>query len=156
MFAYFARRNVLLGVLFIVSVLGAYYHIKANNLYQTVFPKQSTFYTPGQHGNCKWVVHITDEITTQSGDNSSVQIGIPEVLKDGYIAGLMQNGPGQSLLFAFKLPTQSEDSPPFIMTASYKKEDLPLSQVRFRVFSSSLMTMVLYSSYEKCIEATMK
>ena len=156
MFAYFARRNVLLGVLFIVSVLGVYYHIKANNLYQTVFPKQSTFYTPGQHGNCKWVVHITDEITTQSGDNSSVQIGIPEVLKDGYIAGLMQNGPGHSLLFAFKLPTQSDDSPPFIMTASYKKEDLPLSQIRFRVFSSSLMTMVLYSSYEKCIEATMK
>ena len=156
MFAYFARRNVLLSVLFIVSVLGVYYHIKANNLYQTVFPKQSTFYTPGQHGNCKWVVHITDEITTQSGDNSSVQIGIPEVLKDGYIAGLMQNGPGHSLLFAFKLPTQSDDSPPFIMTASYKKEDLPLSQIRFRVFSSSLMTMVLYSSYEKCIEATMK
>ena len=134
MFAYLARRSVLLGVLFIVSVLGAYYYIKANNLHQTVFPKQSTFYTPGQHGNCKWVVHISDEITTQSGDNSSVQIGIPEVLKDGYIAGLMQNGPGQSLLFAFKLPTQSEDSPPFIMTASYKEENLPLEQIRFRVF----------------------
>jgi len=156
MFAHLARRNVLLGVLFIVSVLGAYYHTKANNLYQIVFSKQSTFYTPGQHSNCKWVVHISDEITTQSGDNSSVQIGIPEVLKDGYIAGLMQNGPGQSLLFAFKLPTQSEESPPFIMTASYKEENLPLEQIRFRVFSSSLMTMVLYSSYEKCVEATMK
>jgi len=42
------------------------------------------------------------------------------------------------------------------MTASYKKEDLPLKQMRFRVFNSSVMSMVLYSSHEKCVEATMK
>ena len=156
MFTRFSRKVTLLGVLALVSAVAAHYHIKANSLYHTVFPKQSTFYTPGQHGNCKWVLHISDRITTESGDNSAAQIGIPEVIQDGYIAGILQNGPGNSLLFAFKLPTQSDDSPPIVMTATYAKEDLPLSKVRFRVFNSSLMSMVLYSSHEACVEATMK
>jgi len=60
------------------------------------------------------------------------------------------------LLFAFKLPTQSDESPPIIMTASYSLDELPLKKVRFRVFGSTLMTMVLYSSYEGCVEATME
>ena len=139
-----------------VSALALHYSIKANNLHPIVFPKESTYYTPGQHGNCKWVVHISSRITTEAGDNSSAQIGIPDVIKDGYIAGILQNGPGNSLLFAFKLPTQSDESPPIVMTASYKKEELPLTKIRFRVFNSTAMTMVLYNSYESCIEATME
>ena len=59
-------------------------------------------------------------------------------------------------MFAFKLPTQSDESPPIIMTATYKKEDLPLKRIRFRVFGGSAMTMVLYNSYESCVEATME
>jgi len=42
------------------------------------------------------------------------------------------------------------------MTASYKKEELPLTKVRFRVFNSTAMSMVLYNSYESCVEATME
>ncbi len=141
-------------LLVIIGSSGLYW--KANTLYPTIFNKQTTFYTPGQHDNCKWVVHISDKVTSEPGDTSSVQIGIPEVIKDGYIAGILQNGPGNSLLFAFKLPTQSEDSPPIIMTSSYNREDLPLKKVRFRVFNSTAMTMVLYSSYDTCIGATMK
>ena len=76
--------------------------------------------------------------------------------KDGYISGIVQNGPGNSLLLAFKLPTQSDKTPPIVMTASYEKEDLPLKQMRFRVFNSSVMSMVLYSSYQECVEATMQ
>jgi len=156
MFGFLKKRVTLLSILALVSAVGLHYQIKANNLYQTVFPKESTYYTPGQHGNCKWVVHISSQITTESGDNSAAQIGIPEVIKDGYIAGILQNGPGNSLLFAFKLPTQSEDSPPIIMTASYKKEELPLAKVRFRVFNSTAMSMVLYNSFDACVEATME
>ncbi len=156
MFGFLKKRVTLLSILALVSAVSLHYSIKANNLYPTVFAKESTYYTPGQNGNCKWVVHMSSKITTESGDNSAAQIGIPEVIKDGYIAGILQNGPGNSLLFAFKLPTQSEDSPPIIMTASYKKEDLPLKKIRFRVFNSTAMTMVLYNSYEACIEATMQ
>ena len=156
MFGFLKKRVTLLGILALVSAAALHYSIKANNLHPTVFPKESTFYTPGQHGNCKWVVHISNRITTEAGDNSAAQIGIPEVIKDGYIAGILQNGPGNSLLFAFKLPTQSEESPPIIMTASYKKEELPLKKVRFRVFNSTAMTMVLYNSFESCVEATME
>ena len=156
MFGFLKKRVTLLGILALVSAAALHYSIKANNLHPTVFPEESTYYTPGQHGNCKWVVHISSRITTEAGDNSAAQIGIPEVIKDGYIAGILQNGPGNSLLFAFKLPTQSEDSPPIIMTAAYKKEDLPLSKVRFRVFNSTAMTMVLYNSFEACVEATME
>lgn len=149
-------RTGLLFTLLLAIIGSSYLYWEANTLYPVVFNKQTTFYTPGQHDNCKWVVHISNKITSEPGDTSSVQIGIPEVIKDGYIAGILQNGPGNSLLFAFKLPTQSEESPPIIMTASYKKEDLPLKKIRFRVFSSTAMTMVLYSSYESCIEAGMK
>ena len=156
MFGFLNKRVTLLTILALVSAIGLHYQIKANNLYQTVFPKESTYYTPGQHDNCKWVIHISNRITTETGDNSAAQIGIPDVIKDGYIAGILQNGPGNSLLFAFKLPTQSDESPPIVMTASYKIKELPLTKVRFRVFNSTAMTMVLYNSYESCVEATME
>ena len=156
MFVKIYKKFTLLGLLALSIAVSLHYYYKANSFYPTIFNAESTFYTPGQNGNCKWVIHISNRITTEPGDNSSVQIGIPEVMQDGYIAGILQNGPGDALLFAFKLPTQSEESPPVVMTASYKKDDLPLSQIRFRVFSSSILSMVLYSSYAACVEASME
>ena len=156
MFGYITRKVTLLGILALVSAVSIHYYIKPNNIHKTVIHKKSTFYTPGRNGNCKWIVHISGQITTHPGDTSAVQIGIPEIIKDGYIAGILQNGPANSLVFAFKLPTQSNESPPIIMTASYTEDQLPLKKVRFRVFGSTAMTMVLYSSYEACIEAIME
>ena len=152
----FEKRNALLVVLTLSCGTALYSHYKANSVHETVIHKKSTFYTPGQHGNCKWVVHISDRITTATGDNSPVQIGIPEIIKGGYIAGTLQNGPGQSLLLAFKLPTKNEKIPPLIFTASYTLKELPLKTIAFRVFNSTILRMVLYSSEEKCVEATMK
>jgi hypothetical protein len=149
-------RVILLGILALSCIVSLYFHIRANSHYQTIIEKQSTYYTPGKKDNCKWVIHVSDKITTQPGSNSSIQIGIPDVIKDGYIAGLLQNAPGNSLLFAFKLPVQSEKSPPIVMTHVYDKNDLPLTKARFRVFGSTVLTMILYSSYEDCIEATME
>ena len=94
------RRVILLSVLAIASAISGYYYVKANNIHKTIIPAGSVFYTPGQRDNCKWVVHISNQITTEPGDNSSTQIGIPEIITDGYIAGILQNGPGNSLLFA--------------------------------------------------------
>tara|TARA_R100000005_G_scaffold74418_1_gene41592 strand:- start:899 stop:1375 length:477 start_codon:yes stop_codon:yes gene_type:complete len=149
-------RVTLLSLLALTAAISLHYQIKASNLYKVVVPKKSTFYTPGQKDNCKWVIHVSEEITTEPGSNSPIQIGIPEVIKDGYIAGILQNAPGDSLLLAVKLPTQSKDSPPLVMTHVYEKDKLPLKKVRFRVFSSTVLTMVLYDSYEACIEATME
>ena len=149
-------RVTLLSILALVAAISLHIQIKANDLYKTVVPKATTFYTPGQKDNCKWVIHVSQKITTEPGSNSPIQIGIPEVIKDGYIAGILQNAPGDSLLLALKLPTQSKDSPPLVMTHVYKKDKLPLNKARFRVFNSTVMTMVLYDSYDACIEATME
>ena len=149
-------RVTLLSILALVAAISLHIQIKANDLYKTVVPKATTFYTPGQKDNCKWVIHVSQKITTEPGSNSPIQIGIPEVIKDGYIAGILQNAPGDSLLLALRLPTQSKDSPPLVMTHVYKKDKLPLSKARFRVFNSTVLTMVLYDSYDACIEATME
>jgi hypothetical protein len=156
MFRLIRTKVSLLGILAFTIAVSWYLYVKANDTQKPIFNSNSSFYTPGQHNNCKWVVHISNKITTEPGDNSPVQIGIPDVIKDGYIAGTMQNGPGNSLLFAFKLPTQKNESPPIVMTASYKESELPLTKVRFRVFNSTLLSMVLYSTYESCVEATME
>jgi hypothetical protein len=156
MFGFLTRRVTLLSILTLVCAISLHYYIKANSIHQIIIPGQSTFYTPGQHGNCKWLVHFSNTITTEEGDNSAAQIGIPEIIEDGYISGIIQNGPGKSLLLAFKIPTQSEKSPPIVLTSSYTLEDLPLKTMSFRVFNSTMMRMVLYSSQEKCVEATMK
>ena len=54
-----------------------------------------------------------------------------DVIKDGYIAGILQNAPGDSLLLAVKLPTQSKNSPPLVMTHVYNKDKLPLNKAQF-------------------------
>ena len=149
-------RVTLLGILALVAAISLHYQTKANNLYKTIIPKKTTYYTPGQKDNCKWIIHVSQRVTTEQGSNSPIQIGIPEVIKDGYIAGILQNAPGDSLLLAVKLPTQSKNSPPFVMTHVYNKDKLPLTKARFRVFSSTVLTMVLYDSYDACIEATME
>jgi len=149
-------RVTLLGILALVAAISLHLQIKANSLYKTIIPKETTFYTPGQKDNCKWVVHVSQRITTEPGSNSPIQIGIPEVIKDGYIAGIIQNAPGNSLLFALKLPTQTKDSPPLVMTHVYDDRTIPLKKARFRVFNSTALTMVLYDSYDACVEATME
>lgn len=150
------KRTILLGVLAIASVCSLYWQIKANENYPVVIPSGTTYYTPGQNNTCKWVIHISNEITTFPGDNSSAQIGIPEVIENGYISGIIQNGPGLSLLLAFKLPTQSDSTPPIILTAIYEIKDLPIRQIRFRVFNSTVLTMVIYDTQSACVEAAMK
>ena len=149
-------RVTLLGVLALVAAISLHYQIKANDIHKTIVHKKTTFFTPGQKDNCKWVIHVSEKITTEPGSNSPIQIGIPEVIKDGYIAGILQNAPGDSLLLAVKLPTQSKNSPPLVMTHVYNQDKLPLKEARFRVFNSTVLTMVLYDSYEACIEATME
>jgi len=150
------KRVILWGTLALVSGISLYYYVKANNMHPVVIPSQSTFYTPGQHGNCKWLIHFSSKVTTEAGDNSPAQIGIPEVIKDGYISGIIQNGPGNSLVLAFKLPTQSDKTPPIVLTSAYDLNELPLKTIVFRVFNSTILRMVLYSTKKKCIEATMK
>ena len=87
---------------------------------------------------------------------SPAQIGIPEVAGNGYISGVVQSGQGKSIIMAFNLPKTVSKLPPIIMIASYNNKTLPIKTIRFRVMNSTLMSMSVYSSYEKCIEATMK
>ena len=148
--------TVLLILLLVTSGVSLILYEMANSQHPVVISSMTTFYTPGQHRNCKWVLHISDTITTFPGETSSVQIGIPDVIKDGYLSGILQNGPGNTLLLAFSLPNQPPKAPPIIMTASYTKDMLPIKNIRFRVFNSTALTMNLYHSYDACVEATME
>lgn len=148
-------RIILLLTLLIVSVGSYYIYQMANLRHPVILQGGSTFYTPGQHGNCKWVLHVSDTITTFPGETSSVQIGIPDVISDGYISGILQSGPGSSLLLVFSSPGQ-EKSPPIVMTSSYEEKELPLEKVTFRIFNSTAMSMTIYPTYDQCIEATME
>ncbi len=150
------KRTLLLCLLALACGVSLYTQLIANKQFPVIFDSKSVFYTPGQQNNCKWVIHISDKITTATGDTSHIQIGIPDTSEAGYIPGVIQSGPGNSIILAFKLPSKSNNIPPIILTASYDIEDLPISKIRFRISNSTAMTMVIYNSYKKCIEAIMK
>jgi len=145
----------LLALAFAIS-FWSYIKVQESEQFQVVIPKNTTYYTPGQLDNCKWVLHTSNDLTTFPGDVTSIQIGIPEAAGHGYIEGVLENGPNQTLLLAFNMPGSSKKAPPLMMTSRYGEKKLPLKSIRFRVFNSSAMTMVLYPTYQKCIEATMK
>lgn len=156
MFKHYKLRAILVIILSLACTISVFYYIKAERTHKVIVSEKTTFYTPGQKNNCKWIIHISNDITTEPGSSSSVQIGIPEVIKDGYIAGILQNAPGNSLLLAVKLPAQTRNSPPLVLTHIYNKNKLPIKQARFRVFNSTVLTMVIYNNYESCVEAIME
>ena len=82
-------RVTLLGILALVAAISLHLQTKAGDNNKVIIHKQTTFYTPGQKDNCKWVIHVSQKVTTDQGSNSPIQIGIPEVIKDGYIAGIL-------------------------------------------------------------------
>jgi hypothetical protein len=153
------RNNISLTSLLILSIIISFYsYVKAEvyGRHQVIISKNTIYYTPGQLHNCKWVVHTSNELTTFPGDATFIQIGIPEAAEHGYIEGVLENGPNQTLLLAFKLPGTTKKSPPVMMTSKYSGRELPLKSLRFKVFNSTIMTMMLYSTFEKCVEATME
>ncbi len=74
-------RFGLIAALIFSSLLSLYLYSKANALHPVIFPAKSTFYTPGQHDNCKWVIHISDKITTESGDIPLLKLAFLKLLK---------------------------------------------------------------------------
>ena len=152
------KRFSLVSLLAFALAITFYSYVKAEEYgrHQVVISKNTVYYTPGQLHNCKWVVHTSNDLTTFPGDVTSIQIGIPEAAGHGYIEGVLENGPNSTLLLAFNLPGTTKKSPPVMMTSKYGDRELPLKSMRFRVFNSSIMTMMLYSTYEKCVEATME
>ena len=152
------KRLSLVSLLAFTLAISYYAYIKAeeSERHQVVVSKNTVYYTPGQLDNCKWVIHTSNDLTTFPGAVTSIQIGIPEAAGHGYIEGILENGPNQTLLLAFNMPGTSKKSPPVIMTSKYEGRELPLKSMRFKLFNSTAMTMMLYPSYEKCVEATMK
>ena len=152
------KRLSLVSLLAFTLAISFYAYIKAeeSEQHQVVVSKNTVYYTPGQLHNCKWVIHTSNDLTTFPGAVTSIQIGIPEAAGHGYIEGILENGPNQTLLLAFNMPGTGKKSPPVIMTSKYEGRELPLKSIRFKLFNSTAMTMMLYPTYEKCVEATMK
>ena len=147
-----------LSLIAVALAITFYSYVKAEEYqrHQVVISKNTIYYTPGQLDNCKWGVHTSGDLTTLPGDITSIQIGIPEAAGHGYIEGVLENGPDQTLFLAFKLPGTTGKSPPVMMTSKYGGKELPLKSMRFKVFNSSIMTMMLYSTFEECVGATME
>ena len=158
MIKWFRKRLSLLSLLSFTLAISYYAYIKAeeSERHQVVISKNTVYYTPGQLRNCKWDIHTSNDLTTFPGDVTSIQIGIPEAAGYGYIEGVLENGPNNTLLLAFNMPGMGKKSAPVMMTSKYEGRKLPLKSMRFKVFNSTVMTMMLYPTYEKCVEATMK
>ena len=158
MIKWLRKKFSLVSLLAFTLAISYYAYIKAeeSERHQVVISKNTVYYTPGQLRNCKWVIHTSNDLTTFPGDVTSIQIGIPEAAGHGYIEGVLENGPNNTLLLAFNMPGMGKKSAPVMMTSKYEGRKLPLKSMRFKVFNSTVMTMMLYPTYEKCVEATMK
>jgi hypothetical protein len=148
MFRRFATTTLLLIIA--VSLL----LITLNNTSDKVVLKTGdTYYTPGQFNDCKWLMSIGRTLTSRPGDSTPVRIGIPSKENGGYVKGVIESGPNNNLILAFKPLGLSEVSPPIIMTAVYDLSSVPLPIVKFTWFRSSTMVINLYKTEAACLAA---
>jgi len=145
-------RNLLLIYLFVsifISALFVYHNTKPNLL----MSKDTTYFLPGQHNNCLWIIKLDNNIRNKVGSSSEIKIGIPQAQKMGYLAGTIEVGRDQTLILAFNPPGTKKDRPPVIMTADYSLQNIPIKSIRFRWIQSSVITVVMFDNRKTCIDS---
>ena len=147
------RKRVLLFILGTVSLLTAsliYYNSIKPEL---VLSGDVTYYLPGQRSNCQWVMQADHNLYNTPGETTEIRIGIPAAQKMGFISGRVEVGPHNTLILAFIPPGKSKDKIPVVLTADYSEKTLPIDFVRFRWAQSSAITILLFSSKNKCLSS---
>ena len=145
------RKRILLSSLMLVSLATAALIYYNNVMPREVMSADVTYYLPGQHNNCKWVLQADNSLYNTPGDGSEIRIGIPAAQQMGYISGRIEVGPHNTLILAFMPPGKSKDKIPVVLTADYSEKPLPIDFLRFRWAQSSAITIVLFSSKEQCL-----
>ena len=115
--------------------------------------KDTTYFLPGQHNNCLWIIKLDNNIRNKVGSSSEIKIGIPQAQKMGYLAGTIEVGRDQTLILAFNPPGTKKDRPPVIMTADYSLQNIPIKSIRFRWIQSSVITVVMFDNRKTCIDS---
>lgn len=145
------RKRILLSFLGLVSLATAALIYYNNVMPREVMSEDVTYYLPGQHNNCKWVLQADNSLYNIPGDGTEIRIGIPAAQQMGYISGRIEVGPHSTLILAFIPPGKSKDKIPVVLTADYSEKPLPIDFLRFRWAQSSAITIVLFSSKEQCL-----
>jgi hypothetical protein len=150
------RKRLLLFILTIVSLVAAslvYYNsIKP----RAVLLGDITYYLPGQHSNCQWVMQADHDLHNTPGETTEIRIGIPAAQKMGFISGRIEVGPHNTLILAFIPPGKSKNKIPVVLTADYSEKTLPIDFVRFRWAQSSAITILVFSDKDACILSRVK
>tara|TARA_B100000900_G_C20466316_1_gene669443 strand:+ start:430 stop:903 length:474 start_codon:yes stop_codon:yes gene_type:complete len=145
------NRWVLLCVLFVTIVVSSFLIYKNNFQPELVLLKNTTYYLPGQRNNCKWILQVENDLKNVPGETTEIRIGIPEVQADGYLSGRVEVGQHNNLMLAFIPPGSQKNKVPVILTADYSEQKLPIDFLRFRWVQSSTITILIFSSEERCI-----
>ena len=145
------RKRVLLIILGIVSLLAASLVYYNSIRPRVVLSGTITYYLPGQHSNCQWVMQTDHDLYNTHGETTEIRIGIPVVQQMGFISGRIEVGPHNTLILAFIPPGQSKNKIPVVLTADYSEKTLPINHVRFRWAQSSAITILLFSDKETCL-----
>ena len=142
----YAKIVLLLGIL--VGALLTYY-ISQDPAPTVIFKGGTTYYIPGKNKRCDWVAYVTDDVTNVPGSFSEVHIGVPSAQQAGSIRAVLQVHDDTAML-SYSLSNR-EQSLPVVMTASLKGHSFPVQDIRFRWLDSTLLTVPLFSSKEKCV-----
>ena len=88
-------------------------------------------------------------MTNDSGSFSEVHIGVPSAQKAGSIRAILQVHDDTAML-SYTL-SNLEQTLPVVMTASLRGLSYPVQEIRFRWMKSTLLTVPLFISKERCL-----
>jgi hypothetical protein len=147
----YAKIVLLLGILAGAVIT---YFISQDPKPVVIFKGDTTYYIPGKNKRCDWIAYITEDVTNVSGSFSEVHIGVPAAQKGGSIRAVLQIHDDTAML-SYTLSNR-EQSLPVVMTASLKGVSFPVQDIRFRWLDSTLLTVPLFSSKERCLRRNEK
>ena len=142
----YTKLVLLLGIL-VGAILT--YSISQEPKPKVIFKGATTYYIPGKNNRCDWIAYVTDDVTNDSGSFSEVHIGVPSAQKAGSIRAILQVHDDTAML-SYTL-SNLEQTLPVVMTASLKDLSYPVQEIRFRWMKSTLLTVPLFISKERCL-----
>jgi hypothetical protein len=139
--------------LLLIAAGATYYLITASQT--PVFVGGQTYYMPGQNKNCAWNVYFENDVYLKRGSFSNIHIGLPDRENRGSIKGIVESTEND-LLLAFSFPGSTGKAAPVVLTASHDDIDRQFESIRFKLFSSSVLTVLIFKDQKSCIERYLK
>jgi len=144
-------RFIILGALLVATGL-TYYLV--NITPDLVFKKDTIYYMPGKNNDCTWHVYFENNVYLKRGSFSNIFIGLPNREQNGAIKGIVEST-ATDLLLAFSFPGNIRQAP-IVLTARHNQITAPIDHVRFRLFNSTLLTILIFKDHKSCISRSSK